>query len=44
MLTYEDGMLTIKSIKIKKKKKRPMMEVLHKGIAKRYFSKIFHNR
>ena len=41
-VTYEDGMLTIKSIKSKEEKEVEDNDgVLHKGIAKRYFSKSF---
>ena len=41
-VTYEDGMLTIKSIKDKETKEVEDNEgMLHKGIAKRMFSKSF---
>ena len=41
-VTYEDGMLSIKSIKSKEEKEVEDNDgVLHKGIAKRYFSKSF---
>ena len=39
-VTYEDGMLTIKS-KTEDKSKDKDVEVIHKGISKRYFKKSF---
>ena len=40
-VTVEDGILTIKSIKEAEVKENKKDGVIHKGIAKRYFSKAF---